>query len=338
MAELKRPKNLKPRLFQILAFLLGLMLSLLVGLGILRYYHNQKAPRFFGNYVVEGFVPHPYLGYAPTANAKLHSCKTINNDTVYCVQYTLDANGQRVVPVNDTASKHVLFFGCSFTYGEGVNDEETFAYRLGTQRADLQIHNYAYSGYGPQQMLAKLEYGRLHQYVTEPDGYLVYVLLPEHVYRASGEPYYIQGWGSSSPHYAFDADTLKYYESHMAWRPAYTSWHRFLGWSGLGSIFTQLPSVYEQTDINLTVAICVKAKEQYLSRFPNGRFVVAMFPVEQSEVEVGQIMASLKDAGIEVWDLHTDLRMADRYTIPNDNHPSSEAHKEIARLLSKLIK
>lgn len=337
MTELKRPKNPKPRLFQILAISLGLISSLIIGLGTLRYYNKQTTPSFLGSYTVDGFTPHNYLGYAPKENSKLHSCKIINTDTIYCVQYTLNANAKRVVPINDSASKHVLFFGCSFTYGEGVNDEETFTYRLGKLRADLQIYNYAYSGYGPQQMLATLQFENLNKYVNDQEGYLVYMLMPEHIYRASGEPYYIQGWGSSSPHYAFHGDSLKYYKSHMAWRPIYTSWHRFLGWSGLGNALSMFPKGYKQSDINLTVAICEKAKEQYLSQFPGGRFIVSMFPMEQPEFEVAHIISTLKNAGIEVWDLNNVIDVTAEFTIANDGHPSNMAHLELAKYFSVVI-
>ena len=51
------------------------------------------------------------------------------------VTYTTESNGLRVAPPwrkNDLAGT-VLFFGCSFTFGEGLNDSETLPYQVGIQ-------------------------------------------------------------------------------------------------------------------------------------------------------------------------------------------------------------
>jgi hypothetical protein len=47
-------------------------------------------------------------------------------------------------------------------------------------------YNYGGIGYGPQQMLAKLQEGGIQQEVAEHQGVLVYLLIPDHVNRAIG--------------------------------------------------------------------------------------------------------------------------------------------------------
>lgn len=331
--QTKRYRKLK-----VLSVFFGLALGMLTAIVVFRSVAKEQTPRFFGNYVLEGFEDHPFLGYAPRANTVLHSCKVFESDTLYCVTYTLDSMGRRVVPINNSATKHVLFYGCSYTYGEGVNDEETFAYRLGIMRNDLQLYNHAYSGYGPQHMLASLQFVKPSTYVSQQQGYLIYMMLPEHVYRATGKPYYLQGWGSSSPHYALEGDSLVYYANHFDWRPCYTNWQKFLGWSGLGSYLYQLPSAYAQSDIELIVAMFKRAKQAYLTEFPNGRFVVVMMPAEQADFEIGQLKAALDSAGIDVFDLHDLYPVASDYIIPNDAHPSAKAHLELAKAISDFIK
>lgn len=338
MACVQQQQTKKYRRFKVLSVFLGLSLGVLVALIVLRSFVKEGAPRFFGNYVLEGFVEHSFLGYAPKANTVLHSCKVVEGDTIYCVKYSIDDAGRRTVPTNDTATKHVLIYGCSFAYGEGVNDDETFAYQLGLQRKNLQVYNHAYSGYGPQQMLANLQWETPSAYVNQQEGYLLYMMLPEHVYRATGEPYYLQGWGSSSPHYALQGDSLHYYASHFEWRPGYTNWHKFLGWSGLGSYLYPLPNVYTQNDIELIVAMFKYAKKQYLQAFPNGKFMVVMMPAEQAETEIGQLIGAFNNASIKVVDLHSLYPVVSKYIIPKDAHPSAIAHRELANAISDLIK
>src|SRR5262245_16059324 len=75
---------------------------------------------------------------------------------VYEVEYAVDSFGRRITPVADTTSakRAVLFFGDSFTYGEGVRGDETLPYYLGRVAPQYRPFNYGFSGYGPFDVLA----------------------------------------------------------------------------------------------------------------------------------------------------------------------------------------
>ncbi len=331
------PVKHKQRKFRLLATFMGLSIGLVIAIGLLKYYNAQHSPHFFGNYTLEGFMPHPKLGYAPKLDTKLNSCKTLGRDTLYCAMYTIDGHGRRIMPPADTASKHLLFFGCSYTYGEGVNDDQSFAYQIALSKPQYQVYNYAYSGYGPQQMLALMQFSNWQSDIKHSQGYLIYNLLPEHVFRAAGSPYYLQGWGSTAPHYKLDGDSLVYYANCYDWRPIYTGFHQFLGWSGLGSFVTEFPDHYNEGDVELTTAILVEAQRRYLEQFPHGKFVVAIPPVDGQEADFVKLATNLTKAGIVCWDMHEEMTYGPPYIIPNDGHPNSEGHKELARLLTNFI-
>lgn len=331
-------RNSKQLQFRLIALLLGLLLGLALATVALRHYKAKHAPHFFGNYVLEGFEPHPYLGYAPKAATTLNSCKTIETDTIYCAQYKIDANSRRQMPIADSAIAHLIFFGCSYTYGEGVNNTETFTYQLARKLPTYQVYNYAYSGYGPQQTLAYLEFGHIAGNVPQSRGYCVYMLLPEHLSRAAGAPYYIQGWGSTSPHYALQADSLVYYPNHKAWRPYYAAFQRFLGWCGVGNFVYPPAKTYTPQEVDLTVAILKEAKARYLSLYPNGHFVVALPPAVSNEENFVQIADALTIQGISIWDFHSAFNLQPPMSIPNDGHLSAKGHQEVAKLLSSYIK
>lgn len=326
----------KQRRFVLLAAALGLLLGLAIAIGILKAHKAASGPRFLGSYTTNGFIQHPYLGYAPLANTKLSACKILAGDTLYCTQYTIDGQGRRALPHNPGALQHLLFFGCSFTYGEGVADNETFAARIAALCPTTQVHNYAYSGYGPQQMLAQLQFGHLGNGIEQPTGQLVYVLLPEHVYRAAGAPYYLQGWGSTSPHYALFGDSLVYYANHTAWRPIYTAWQRFLGWSGLGGLTTIAEPDYTTADIDLVVAIIEKSKQLYLQQFPQGEFWVFVPPFAGSiklAALHNELLVALATAGIEVYNGQNIYPVVPPYIIIGDGHPSAEGHSKLAEVI-----
>jgi hypothetical protein len=327
----------QPR-FRLLALSLGLLVGLVVAVVVLKHNKAKHAPQFFGNYVLEGFEPHPYLGYAPKAGTALISCKIIELDTIYCAQYVVDDKGRRQMPLSDSATAHLMLFGCSYAYGEGVNNIETFAYQLGLAMPNYQVYNYAYSGYGPQQMLAKLELGKIADEVPQSNGYLIYMLLPEHISRAAGAPYYLQGWGISSPHYAIQDDSLVYYANHEAWRPYYVAYQRFLGWSGLGIIVSKTPNTYSEEEVDLTVAILNEAKAKYLDLYPDGHFVVALPPIISAEENFVQIANALTKAGLSVWDFHSEFDLQYPLAISGDGHPSAGGHQRLAKSLLGYIR
>ena len=63
---------------------------------------------------------------------------------------TIDANSRRITHAGgDSArARQAWFFGCSFTYGWGLDDEQTFAWKIRQASNDLDVVNFAASGYG----------------------------------------------------------------------------------------------------------------------------------------------------------------------------------------------
>lgn len=331
----KNPTPRSQNRFRLAAMGLGLALGLLVVVVGVKWYHAGQSPKFLGNYKVDGFNPHPYLGYAPAPNTTITSCKVLDVDTLYCAQYTVDAQGRRLLPERFVAPYHFMLFGCSVTYGEGVNDNETFAHLLADAAPQYRVYNYAYSGYGPQHMLAQWQWGQIPLEVPETQGAMLYVLLPEHVHRAAGAPYFVQGWGSSSPHYAFGGDTLKYYPDHTAWRPVYTTWHRLLGWSGLGGLFGGTETNFTPQDVALTVAIISEAQERYLAAYPSGQFKVVIAPFVGHDALYNALLQALSSENIGIVDASKAYPQEPPYTILHDGHPTALGHQAIFELLAR---
>ena len=88
----------------------------------------------------EGVYDHYYqsddiLGYRPIKNTvKLSARRYYRDELLYDVRYTIGPDGLRQsMPFGDVNSPAgcVVFFGGSFTYGEGVNDHETMPFQVG---------------------------------------------------------------------------------------------------------------------------------------------------------------------------------------------------------------
>src|SRR5262249_49780667 len=81
--------------------------------------------------------------------------ETIDGRLVHDVTYHIGDDHRRLTPAG---SGCVWFFGCSFTFGQGVEDNQTLPYWVGVLTGRRAI-NFGTSAYGAQQMLAALEHG-----------------------------------------------------------------------------------------------------------------------------------------------------------------------------------
>ena len=56
--------------------------------------------------------------------------------------------GESLTSKDASFRRDVIFIGCCFTYGFGLSDEETFAWKVQAARPDWKVHNFGVNGYG----------------------------------------------------------------------------------------------------------------------------------------------------------------------------------------------
>jgi hypothetical protein len=148
------------------------------------------------------------LGYRPRKNTVVDSRKYFKDELVYDVTYSIDANGLRIAPpvTPGSGERCILFFGGSFTFGEGVEDDTTTAYQVG-QRLEgrYRIFNFGFHGYGPHQMLSALESGLAKSISSCNARYVIYLVLVEHVQRPAG----LALWDLEGPRYLLAANGVE---------------------------------------------------------------------------------------------------------------------------------
>ncbi|MHC4321954.1 MAG: hypothetical protein ACYST3_06730, partial [Planctomycetota bacterium] len=142
------------------------------------------------------------LGYALVKNSKRTVTRYVNDKILYSVTYTIDNNGLRISPTTKRIdAPAILFFGGSFTYGEGVNDDETLPYITGILTGnEYATYNFGVHGHGPQHMLAEIEHGIVGSVITHEPKYAVYQAIPDHIRRLKG----LEPWLMKGPHYSLD--------------------------------------------------------------------------------------------------------------------------------------
>jgi len=152
------------------------------------------------------------MGAEPDRPGKFSSVRmTSGGDTVFHAVYTIIADsGRNPLRMNHRVGylaagapePKIIFLGCSYTFGQGVNDTGTLAWRLGALRG-VSTLNLGGMGYGIHHVY---EIFRKNYADRNDSGKLfVYTLVPEHVLRAAGVDDY-----SGGPSFAMVGDSLVY--------------------------------------------------------------------------------------------------------------------------------
>lgn len=130
-------------------------------------------------------------------------------EPLFDVVYSVNAAGRRVTPEQgEKADSVVLLFGCSFTFGFGVNDKDTYAWKLAELLGNkYQVVNLGVSGYGAHQMLAMLESGRLDPLLQRyKHRYAFFLTIADHRNRCAGR----STWIKNGPRYTLEQGKAVY--------------------------------------------------------------------------------------------------------------------------------
>jgi hypothetical protein len=279
--------------------------AIILTLGIFELYLSHKANELKYTYEKDYFVPHEFLGYAPQKGFKHYSARRhFKNKLIYDVTYTIDSHGLRIGPITNNSNKNakcVLFFGCSFTFGEGLNDDETMPYLVGSMsNGKYNTYNFGFHGYGPHQMLAILEHG-LEKKITDcKPKYAIYQAIMDHVKRSAGLAY----WDKDGPRYILNQNgevifTGRFSDNSPRKNDLATKGIDQLKKSLiLEKIFFKIRSI--NNDIDLFVAIVDKAKTIFENRYPGSKFYVLFWDKKYRSENCEKLLDGLYNKGIRV--------------------------------------
>ena len=129
--------------------------------------------------------------------------RLLGDEVIYDVKYTIGKDGLRITPRNVSVNEknRINFFGGSFIYGEGLEDNETLPYFFKELHPDLSVKNFGMHGWGVHNAVAILE--------TENIKGEVNVLLTG-LYHALRSSCY-QKWTRAHPYYQLNSNGVVEY-------------------------------------------------------------------------------------------------------------------------------
>lgn len=268
-----------------------------------------------------------------------------NGDVIYDTVFTIGDDGFRVTPQYGAKQSHrINFLGDSFTFGEGVADNQTMAFYVGklanTQNSSrispLQVKNYGIHGWGVHQSLAIL------QSQIDHDADVQFVLTaPWHATRAACADFFSLG----SPKYELMPSGLVERDGYcrsFAW--VERSPKALRGLITSSKIFNLIQDsllVMNDQDKQIDLYLGI-LKTMQLEAKNRGEQLVVGFIKADDQWFVGsysneKIMAKIQANGIKMIDMtlaeKNELLNPKYYLHEQDKHPRGEANLRRSQLL-----
>ncbi len=297
--------------------------------------HEAKELEYSGSLHETGYLVPPITKKQVTRSL-IHTDGT--KTVVYDVVYTSDSNARRITPQHPNAKTAVLLLGCSHTFGEGITDEDVFAYKLGQALGEYyQVFNFGFPGYGTNQIYNYMagypsfkKFDRIVAY---------YTALDDHKARATG----VYDWSIPAPRYTLQnglpvhvggLNTLFPYKYEALNKILQKSFYYRANSSAVHNLVNPFGTNEEKNMLFtiLTMAIAGEIANKHEKR----AFTVLAWGPETIK-SLSQLHKSIPIIDVLTW-FPENATKPELYTIKHDGHPNVLAHALMAKELEKLVR
>lgn len=224
----------------------------------------------------------------------------------------------------------IILFGCSYAYGQGLEDKESFTFKL-SEYSKRPVFNYSMFGKGFQHTLFILRHNIIDKEIKNPE-YAIYVMMDDHIRRMYSNV--CMGDFVGQPMYSLDSQN--HFFEKKPYYPVYRQFYTFYYFNNL--IYEKFikndlrrNSLYVSSYLN-DIYLMLKTK------YPDIKFIVLMYDTDNS---YGLVLSSLNE-NIKVINTYTitDEQLSQlKYTISStDFHPNALAWDLVSKALVKELK
>lgn len=310
------------------SLLFGMIVAAEVGLGILGLGERAIDVSFPSDYYSTD--AHGVVEPLPGSH-RVVATHRARGEVIYDVTYTVDEAGRRVTPgPGGPFHRYCVFVGDSFTYGEGVKDEETLPAAYARLHPGVHVYNYGFHGAGPFDVLARLETTDFSAEVAETAGTVVYTFIDEHVLRTRD---FIRGATYRGRKIAYQVDADGNLVRCGTWNTCRPLRHRLMRMLGQSRIVAmarvELPPNLTRGDFERTAQAICRMNAVVREKYSNTFFHVLFYP----GCRVADRLAPLLErCGVAYTDLSTEFDgVSPPYVLSiEDRHPTPEAYARVA--------
>ena len=297
-----------------------------------------------------------YIHYSSEIKSE-EAAKLVDGNIVYKTIYHHNEYGFRIypslIPSTKSPEQHLFLAGCSFTYGEGLLDNQTFGYLLSKKLQDTNVQNISQRGASADELIFLFEHIDFGNLSKQKEGTLLFSMITDHLNRSNNEWEHLVWVDINKPKYIFEdgkwringkiGDSLKY------------KWVKYLSKLGLLDSWISLQSHFrinkERSLIDIYVNKLSYAKSLYLKQFPKGKFIVVDHPLfnEYGKPSVKKyLLETLKKFKIDTWSISYEEEIkqnilkgrpydVDLFNIKYDGHPNEASNKYYANYILKKL-
>ena len=320
----------------LLVYPVVVFLCLEIAFRIMGYQHFKNDDYSIRSNPKNAFVGHPKLGIQ--LNPGTYQIN-INNGLAFEACH-LD-NHSRYVAGRKQNHSNVLLLGCSFTYGFGVDDGQTFASLLQKAYPDAGIQNAGVIGYGSVQSLMQLkeqlEAGHLKVALLHFSSYHFMRNRLSQQYRSNLKI----GYKRSSQ----DVDNLMKQSKFpyktscdgpiefASWESMYSNWPGRDWFAAINSMQTAFDKASEDIEQQLEITACILKEMNDLCRKKGVEFGVVCL---DNTPETIQLKKRLD--GLNWLDVNFNFNSKELTNYPYDSHPNRKGHKLIADKIQPFLR
>lgn len=281
------------------------------------------------------------VGWGPTKVGTFRWAKIApDGKVIYDTRVTVDAHlNRKTVPSDGPGA--IAFFGDSWIFGDGVNDDGTLPQAFADlEHRRIPVLNLSYNGWSPAANLAALDAGLYGDLLHEPRHFILFTAT-FHIERTACKGDYAT---SRAPRYVLDGKGVTP-TGTCAWANGglLAPVIRFLQKFELYNRFAPKLAAPGKRDVDTYVKI-IEAFVDAAKRKYDVRTTVLFAPfrdeyIKGSGYTEADILATLRKAGVDV--LVDELPPTDNddlYWIPGDKHPTAAANSERARAIEAHLK
>jgi hypothetical protein len=298
----------------------------------------------------------PLLGLALGQDVKMQAKSSVGDRILYNVTYTTNHYGWRISPhdimrVNFKPDyRNALFFGCSFAFGWGIDDDKTLPFIFEKESGGrYKSFNLSCFAYGPQQMLRILDSGIIDSVIPQRRHTIaIYEVIPWHIERAA-QKFYVSL--PRNPRYLLNRKGEVVLDPRV--RIGYPLIYKIMHKCYLCRIFTSddfARRFRNESDIKLFLQIVIESKkifeDKYGGREGSNGFYILLWDIHKKDYHLNKKLVRIfENAQIRVFKISEILPPTDsfaefknKYLIKDGAHPNEQANRIIVDYLLRQIK
>ena len=253
-------------------------------------------------------------------------------------------NGSRIThPLNTYPAmtrKKIWIFGCSFTYGWSLNNEQTYPWLLQEKLKDYEVVNFGVMGYSNLQSL--IQFREALEKWNKPDLVIINYAAFQDV-RNTGTRYWIERMRTSAGYYlrSIKVHFMRFMKNNKP-EIIYMPWESHLGYlarySALANYLDSISnSLLDDTDYNSHEISKVIIKEfSDLCKIKGITLVIAGIGLN-SDYQTTEMLDYFNKQGVLTADISLPSGIKENKNLPCDTHPSAIANKQFEQKIEMFL-